>query len=54
MKTKDLQRMTKKEREEKLQELKIELIKSKTASQKSGTKVKEIKKMMAKILTLNK
>jgi ribosomal protein L29 len=54
IKTKDLKRMSKEEREKKLQELKMELIKSKVASQKSGAKVKEIKKMIAKILTLNK
>ena len=46
--------MGKEEREKKLQELKMELIKSKVASQKGGTKIKEIKKMIAKILTLNK
>jgi len=54
IKTKDLRRMTKEERKRKLQELKMELIKAKTASQKSGMKVKEIKKIIAKILTLNK
>ena len=54
IKTRDLRRMSNKEREIKFRELKMELIKSKIASQKSGSKVKEIKKMIAKILTLNK
>ena len=54
IKTKDFRRMDKQERERKLEELKMELIKSGIASQKSGSKVKEIKKMIAKILTLNK
>lgn len=54
IKTKDLRRMDNKEREKKFRELKMELIKSRVASQKSGSKVKEIKKMIAKILTLNK
>jgi ribosomal protein L29 len=54
MKMRDLKRMSKEERQGKLQELKMELIKSKTASQKSSAKIKEIKKMIARILTLNK
>jgi len=54
IKTRDLRRMGNKEREKKFKELKMELIKSGIASQKSGSKVKEIKKMIAKILTLNK
>jgi len=54
IKTRDLRRMSKEEREKKFKELKMELIKSGVASQKSGSKVKEIKKMIAKILTLNK
>jgi len=54
IKTKDLRRMSNEERERKLLELKMELIKSGIVSQKSSSKVKEIKKMIAKILTLNK
>jgi ribosomal protein L29 len=54
IKTRDLRRMSKEEREGKLQELKMELIKSRVAPQKGGAKVKEIKKMIAKIFTLNK
>ena len=52
MKIGDLKRMSKEERQNKLQELRMELIKSRTASQKSNAKVKEIKKMIARILTL--
>lgn len=51
IKTKDIRKMSKEEREKKLSELKMELIKSKVASQK-GAKTKEIKKIIAKILTL--
>lgn len=54
MKINELKRMNKEEREGKLKELKMELVKSKVASQKSSAKVKEIKKMIARILTLNK
>lgn len=47
--------MSKPEREKKLKELKLELIKSRGNSSKSGsTKIKEIKKTIAKILTINK
>ena len=49
-KAKDIQKMTKEEKNEKLKELKLELIKSKI----SGKKLKEIKKTIARILTLNK
>jgi ribosomal protein L29 len=52
LKAKDIQRMNKEEKEKKLKELRLELIKSKGASQK--TKIKEIKKIIARILTLNK
>ena len=54
-KTKDLKNMAKEERERKLEELKLELIKSKVGGSKAGTsKIKEIKKLIARILTLNK
>jgi ribosomal protein L29 len=52
LKAKDIQKMKKEERIKKLKELKLELIKSRNASQK--TKTKEIKKIIARILTLNK
>ena len=47
--------MGEKDRTNKLKELKMELIKSKVAGAKTGSsKIKEIKKMIARILTLNK
>ena len=54
LKTKEIRNMSKGDREKKLKELKIELIKSKSGNSKAGNKTKEIKKIIAKILTLNK
>ncbi len=54
LKTKEIRNMGKGDREKKLKELKIELIKSKSGNSKAGNKTKEIKKIIAKILTLNK
>ena len=54
MKYKDIQNMSKEDREKKLKELKMELVKSKVSASKTGSsKIKEIKKMIAKILTFN-
>jgi len=54
MKFKDLKEISKEEREKKLKELKIELIKSKSnPSKKGNSKTKQIKKIIARILTLN-
>ena len=52
MKSKDIRNMNKSEREKKLKELKMELIKSRTS--KNNSKGKEIKKIIARIITLNK
>jgi ribosomal protein L29 len=55
LKAKDIQKMSKDEKEKKLKELKLELIKSKVNASKTGSsKIKEIKKIIARILTLNK
>jgi len=55
LKIKDIKNMNKTEREKKIKELKLELIKSKTNASKSGNiKIKEIKKTIARILTINK
>lgn len=55
IKSKDIQKMSKEEKEKKFNELKLELIKSKVSASKAGSsKIKEIKKIMARILTLNK
>jgi len=54
MKYKDIQRLSKNEREKKLKELKMELVKSKVAGAKTGSsKIKEIKKIIARLMTLN-
>ncbi len=55
LKSKDIKIMSKEERERKLEELKMELIRSKVgASKEGGSKIREIKKIIARILTLNK
>ena len=55
MKSRDILNMGKAEREKKLKELKMELIKAKAGSSKtSSSKVKQIRKIIAKILTTNK
>ena len=55
LRTKDIQRMSKEERERKIKELKLELIKSKVNASKTGSsKIREIKKIIARILTFNK
>ena len=54
MKSKDIQKMNKEERMKKLEELKFESVKARANSSKSGnSKAKEIKKIIARILTLN-
>jgi|TARA_Y100000310_G_scaffold167546_2_gene167357 ribosomal protein L29 len=50
LKSREIEKMGKEERERKLKELKIELIKSKVNPSKKGPKVKEIKKIIARIL----
>ena len=55
IKPRDIINMTKENREKKLKELRLELIKSKVGASKTGSsKIKEIKKVIARILTLNK
>lgn len=54
MKSKELAKMSKEDRDKKLKELRMELIKSKTAAKTSSSKTRQIKKMIARILTLNK
>ena len=54
MKVKDISDMNKEQRERKLEELKLELIKSKINPSKSGSsKIKQIKKLISRIHTLN-
>jgi ribosomal protein L29 len=53
LKAKDIKSMSKEDKEKKLKELKLELIKSKgKASQGGSLKTKEIKKTIARILTI--
>ena len=52
MKYKDLKQLSEKDRENKLKELKLELTKSKTGTG-GKTKTKEIRKIIARILTIN-
>lgn len=54
MKIKDIKNMGKEDRGKKLKELRIELIKSKANASKGSSKTRQIKKNIARILTLNK
>jgi ribosomal protein L29 len=52
-KAKEIKQLSKEEGERKLKELKAELVKAKANASKSGSsKIKETKKMIARILTL--
>jgi len=53
MKFKEIKKLNKEDREKKLKELKLELIKSGVSGSKTGNiKAKEIKKVIARILTI--
>ena len=55
LKSKEIKNMSKEEREKKLKELKIELVKAKSnVSKKGSMKIKEIKKIMARIYSTTK
>ncbi len=55
MKSKEFKNMNAEEREHKIKELKLELVKSKVNASKGGSsKIKNIKRTIAQILTLNK
>ena len=54
LKAKDIKKMNKDERNKKIEEMKFELVKAKANASKTGTsKAKEIKKIIARIFTLN-
>ena len=54
LKMKDVQKMSKEERMKKIEEMKYELVKAKANATKTGnSKAKEIKKIVARILTFN-
>jgi len=53
LRSKEIHKMSDKEREEKLKELRLELIKANVAANKTGKiKINEIRKTIAKLLTL--
>jgi len=55
LKAKELKEIGKTERSKKLEELKLELIKAKSQSNKGGSsRIKEIKKIIARIYTIDK
>lgn len=55
MKLKELKQISKEDREKKLKDLKLEMIKAKGKASKTGSsKAREIRKMVARIITLNK
>ena len=51
LKSKEISKMSKEEREKKLRELKLELVKSRANASKKGSKIREIKKMIARLLS---
>lgn len=51
LKYKEISKMSKEEREKKLNELRFELVKAVANSRKKGSKVKEIKKMIARLIS---
>ncbi len=54
IKSKDIKKMTDKERESKLTSLKMELVKANVAANKTNAKTKEIKRAIARLKTFNK
>ena len=53
LKSKDIEKLSKTEREERVKELRIELIKNKVAA-KAKTNIREIKRAIARMLTFNR
>ena len=54
LRNEQIKKMSKQERESKLNELRLEALKSGVAANKSALKNKEIKKAIARILTFNR
>ena len=55
IKAKDILKMSKEERKKKLEELGIELVRARVNASKTGSsKVREIKRLIARILTIEK
>ncbi len=53
LKSKDIAKMGDKERQEKLKDLRLELIKSTVSANKTNAKTKEIKRAIARLSTFN-
>ena len=53
LKFKDIKKMDKKQREEKLRELRFELIKANVTANKAGAQTKGIKRAIARLLTFS-
>jgi ribosomal protein L29 len=54
LKTKEIKNLSQKDRDSKLAELKLELVKANVTANKTNAKTKEIKKAISRILTLSK
>ncbi len=55
LKAKEIKNMTEQERKKRLEELKMEMIKARVdASKKGGSKIRQIKKLIARILTIER
>ena len=54
LKFENIKKMDKKERENKFNELRFELVKANVTANKSNAKTKEIKKAIARLITFNK
>lgn len=53
IKKKDISKMSKDERDTKIKELKLELVKGSVAANKTNAKTKEIKRTIARLMTFN-
>jgi len=53
LKSKDAEKLSKSERDEKIKELKLELIRNRVAA-KAKTNIREIKRAIARLLTFNR
>ena len=53
LKAKEIEKMSDKERESKLTDLKMELVKANVTAHKTNAKTKEIKRAIARIITFN-
>ncbi len=54
LRAKDVAKMNQKERDEKMKDLKLELMKANVTANKTNAKTKEIKKAIARIITFTK